>query len=313
MGNPTSTPVLFLIFNRPDLTRRVFQRIREAQPQRLFVAADGPRSDRPGEENLCLQARRETNHIDWDCQVERLDRDTNLGCKRAVSSAVSWFFEQVHAGIILEDDCLPDHSFFPYCTELLERYRNEPGVALIGGFNFRNRQNEPSGKSSYYFTKYPQIWGWATWRRTWDHYDAEMTAWNGDSKGLNGISNPRMRRRFAKKFASVKAGRNDTWDYQLIHQCLASRSLGIDPSVNLVENIGFDARATHTTRYGSAGPPPPAGSLSFPLIHPSTLHVDQTEERDKETRFYQVPPDLWVSLIWSIKKRCCRLYNRLKK
>lgn len=306
-----NTPVLFLIFNRPDLTTKVFERIRAFQPKKLFIAADGPRKNRAGEEKLCIATRAETASVDWDCEVQRLYRENNLGCKLAVSSAISWFFQHVENGIILEDDCLPDLSFFHYCSKLLRLYRLEPKVAIISGFNFRTNQPK-AAQASYYFSKYPQIWGWATWRTTWEDYDVEMNGWNGIRDSLSGISNPRMRRHFAKKFDSVKTGGNDTWDYQLIHQCLTAFKLAIIPSQNLVQNIGFDERATHTVHYSSEGIPPPSGKISFPLVHPYNVVPNENEDRWTETHFYRVPPNRWISLIWSARKRLRELRNSLR-
>lgn len=294
-------PVLLVIFNRPDLTRRVFERIRDAKPARLFIAADGPRADRENEAQLCADTRMAVAEIDWPCEVKRLYQDTNLGCKVAVSSAITWFFNQVEEGIILEDDCLPHPSFFPYCSELLDRYRNEPKVAMIGANHFQPSPAGPAREASYSFSKYPHIWGWATWRRTWEKYDVTLADWNGDPASLSQISNPRVRRRFAKRFDEIKSGRKDTWDYQLVHQCLASSTLAINPSVNLVENIGFDERATHTQ--ASATPLPEAREMHFPMIHPSALCVDEIADLFTETHVQGVPPNIWASLGRSLQKR----------
>lgn len=293
--------MLLVVFNRPDLTRRVFERIREAQPSRLFIAADGPRSDRPDESQLCAETRIAVSAIDWPCEVHRLERDVNLGCKAAVSSAISWFFEHVEEGIILEDDCLPDPSFFPYCSELLERYRHETRVALIGSNDFQPQESGAARGTSYYFTKYPHIWGWATWRRTWEKYDVTLAGWNGDPRSLTRISNKRTRRHFAKRFDKIKAGRMDTWDFQLIHQCLTLDSLAINPSVNLVENIGFDDRATHT--HSSSAPHPEAVPMHFPLAHPSILSIDESADRHTERWVQGVPPHRFASLVKSLRKR----------
>jgi len=169
------TPVLFLVFNRPDTTRRVFEAIRAARPARLFLVADGPRERQPDDKEKCERVRYIATDIDWDCEVKTLFRKENLGCKNGVSSAIDWFFSHVDEGIILEDDCLPTESFFWFCEELLRRYRNDSRVMQICGSNFLRgwqRNND-----SYYFSGYGPIWGWASWRRAWIYYDVDMKLW----------------------------------------------------------------------------------------------------------------------------------------
>lgn len=167
--------VLFLVFNRPDTTRQVLDSIRQARPPRLYVAADGAREDRPGERERCERVRGIATDVDWPCEVHTLFRARNLGCKTAVSGGISWFFEQEEEGIILEDDVLPDQSFFVFCEELLERYRHEAKVTMISGDYFHGNNHQPT--ASYFFSRYTHIWGWASWRRAWQHYDREMAQW----------------------------------------------------------------------------------------------------------------------------------------
>jgi len=169
---PPITPVLFLIFNRPNTTQKVFNAIRQAKPKQLFVAADGPRKGKEGEKEKYEQAREIIEQVDWNCEVRTLFREKNLGCKIAASSAIDWFFENVDEGIILEDDCLPSQSFFRFCQELLEYYRDDTRIMMISGNNFQF--GKVRGEGSYYFSKYAHVWGWATWRRAWKHYDVNM-------------------------------------------------------------------------------------------------------------------------------------------
>jgi hypothetical protein len=173
MSNHKSA-VLFLVFSRPHLTAQVMATIRAAQPKRLYVAADGPRK-RPGEDELCNEARRIATEVDWPCEVRTLFRDTNLGCRVGVSTAMDWFFEHEKEGIILEDDCVPSQSFFPYCAELLDRYRDDARIMCISGDNPRARPVQR--RESYVFSRYPLIWGWATWQRAWRLYDATRSSW----------------------------------------------------------------------------------------------------------------------------------------
>lgn len=175
MTKSFNVPILFIIFNRPETTKAVFHEIRKNQPFQLFVAADGPRREIFEDIENCRKVREIIQLIDWECNVQTLFRDENLGCKIAVSSAIDWFFSQVDEGIILEDDCLPDQSFFPFCQELLEKYRYDAKIMMIGGSNFQFNKNK--FEYSYYFSRYFHIWGWASWKRAWQFYDVEMKAW----------------------------------------------------------------------------------------------------------------------------------------
>ena len=159
-----TTPVLFLIFNRPDTTKQVFSAIQKARPPRLYVAGDGPRPEQSNEAEICEIVRSIATNVDWDCEVKTLFRDHNFGCRLAVSQAISWFFENEPEGIILEDDCLPSQSFFWFCQELLEDFRNDKQVGAICGFYSNELDYKPS--ASYFFSRYMRVWGWAGWRRT---------------------------------------------------------------------------------------------------------------------------------------------------
>ncbi len=240
------TPILFLLFNRPQLTARVFETIREQRPVKLYVAADGPRAEKPGEWRLCAETRNILGQVDWDCELRTLFRDENAGCGRAVSEAITWFFEQEEEGIILEDDCLPDPSFFPFCAEMLERFRDRDEVGSISGDNFL----PPSLQAAhpYHFSKYVQIWGWATWRRFWNQYDfhlsGEQEEWEEIIRKMNPTEN--QARYWMEIFRAMKSGLIDTWDYQVMFSAWRSGLVHIYPSSNLILNIGYGADATHT-------------------------------------------------------------------
>jgi len=232
--------VLFMVFNRPDTTTQVFEAIREARPRRLYVAADGPRSGRALEPERCAEARRITEAVDWPCEVRRLYRDENLGCKRAISSAITWFFEHEEAGIILEDDCLPDPSFFPYCQMMLERYKDEPRVSMISGDDYTRGQRLT--RDSYYFTTYFPIWGWATWRRAWAKYDITMATWpEARDSGLvrRRIAHRGLARWFEECFEKTYQGEIDTWDFQWAFTNLREGGVALCPHGNLISNIGY--------------------------------------------------------------------------
>jgi hypothetical protein len=240
-------PILFLIFNRPDLTQRVFESIRRRKPARLYVAADGPRPEVAGERQLCVQARNILDQVDWDCDLQTLLRDQNLGCGRAVSEAITWFFVTEKEGIILEDDCLPSDSFYLFCAEMLERFRGQTAVGSISGDCFFPRSLRHS--DPYFFSKYAQIWGWATWRRTWQQYELDLTGpleeWERIVRKHNAIN--LEAKYWLEIYKALKSGLIDTWDYQLMFSCWRHSQVHIAPTRNLVENLGYGPDATHAT------------------------------------------------------------------
>ena len=241
------TPILFLIFNRPEQTARVFESIRAVRPSRLFVAGDGARRDREGESELIAHTRKVATAVDWPCKLETLFREVNLGCGRAVSSAISWFFENVPEGIILEDDCLPHRDFYPYCETLLERYRNEPKVATIAGTHFL--PSELPHNQNHYISKYFQMWGWASWRRTWKQYDFGLSQLSDDGWFdllRNTHRNPIEAGYWREVYKSLKPGIIDTWDFQMLFSSWLSGGNHVMPGRNLISNIGYGPDATHT-------------------------------------------------------------------
>lgn len=243
-----STPVIFLIFRRPDLTARVFEAIRQVQPSKLLVVADGPRSEADVE--LCQLARTVTEQVDWNCEVLRNYSDVNLGCRKRVSSGLDWAFEQIEEGIVLEDDCLPHPSFFQYCQELLERYRNDQRIWCISGDNFQCGQKR--GEGSYYFSNYNHCWGWASWRRAWQHYDHDLINWPAfrDGRYLEGILDSDLEVQYWQGIFErlYSLGQPNSWAYAWTFTCWQNRGLTILPNVNLVSNIGFRYDGTHTLK-----------------------------------------------------------------
>ena len=245
------TPVLLLAWRRHHTLRQVIDAIRPVAPTRLFVACDGPTPERPGEAEKVTATRAVIeSEIDWPCQIKRLYSDTNQGCRLGVSRAITWFFEQVEEGIILEDDCVPHPDFFSYCSTLLERYRHDTRVWCIAGNNFQDGQWR--GDGSYYFSRYNHCWGWASWRRCWQHYDAELCQWPAlrDSGLLGTIFEDPVERKYWSGIWQrlVDEGKPDTWDYQWTFTCLANGGLSALPNCNLVSNVGFGEDATHTTK-----------------------------------------------------------------
>jgi hypothetical protein len=272
-----NTPILFLVFNRPDTTKQVFAKIREVKPKQLFIAADGAREHKEGEQAKVDEVRKFIlENIDWDCEVKTLFRDKNLGCGKAVSEAITWFFEQVEQGIILEDDCLPETSFFYFCEQLLERYKEDDKVMHIGGTSFIKYKNHQD-LSSYFFSDYSRIWGWATWRRSWSKYNFSIE-WN-DNKLTKILKKKKFTCEEVKYWRKVFSNyhRIDTWDYQWMLSIWYNDGISIAPYKNLVQNIGFGGDSTHTKQVGMERLSIESSSLDD-LIHPSHVIIDRVSD-----------------------------------
>lgn len=273
-----TAPVLFLIFNRPDVTARVFAAIRNARPQRLYLAADGARPNRTGETEAVQRTRAMVlEHIDWDCQVQTLLRSENLGCKHAVSSAISWFFKQESEGIVLEDDTLPSSSFFQFQQEMLARYRDDTRIMRVAGFNPVPGQHAAGG-ADYFFSHYAFVWGWGSWRRAWATYDAQMTDWPDFLAEGKHTSYPFFPDR-TRLFSVTHAGKLDTWDYQWEYAMAKNSGLQVVPRRSLVQNIGFGSGATHTRASNPKREGVQAEELDFPLCVPKFTYPDIEYER----------------------------------
>ncbi len=270
-----TTPVAFIIFNRPDTTELVFAEIAKAKPTKLLVIADGARANKKGDAEKVAATRAIINRIDWACEVLTNFSDVNLGCKIRVSSGIDWVFEQVEEAIILEDDCLPDPTFFRFCQELLEKYRDDQRVGMISGANFQFGQTR--NHDSYYFSNYNIIWGWASWRRAWKHYDVKATVWPKfrDEDWLTGISHSRGEKEFwDRSFDAVFSNKIDTWDYQWVLTSMIRGALSVTPNINLISNIGFGPDATHTfgvSKFSNME----MESINFPLRHPIIFLPDR--------------------------------------
>jgi hypothetical protein len=270
------SPVLLLVFNRPDTTAQVLNKIREAKPTKLYVAADGARANREDEALKCQQVREIINEVDWKCDVKTLFRTENQGCRLAVSSAITWFFEQEEEGIILEDDCLPNKSFFYFCDEMLERYRDDTRIRHISGTNLQPQQQW--GEASYYFHESTIIWGWASWRRVWKDYDSELTRYTVPEvkSHINKIfANQFLAQQWLEIFKALKQKQIDTWDYQLAFLNHFNHGLSISPNTNLVSNIGFRPDATHTPDPDNPFSNLESSELSE-LIHPKYIIPEKT-------------------------------------
>lgn len=272
------TPVALLIFNRPETTERVFAEIAKAKPETLLVVADGPRVDRAGEAERCAAARAVVERVDWDCRVLKNYSELNLGCRKRVSSGLDWVFDSVPEAIVLEDDCLPHQSFFRFCDELLERYRDDPRVMQICGTNYFDGWQRSA--ESYYFSKYGPIWGWASWSRAWRYYDVDLKLWpEVKAKGWHhDFSDSEEEALFrVALYDQLHSGEMGTWDYQWTFAKMLNSGLSITPNVNLISNIGFGADSTHTSMAGSHAEMA-SGEMRFPLVHPGFVLRDKVSD-----------------------------------
>jgi hypothetical protein len=294
--------ILFLVFNRPETTAKVFDAIKEAKPSRLFISADGPRTDKTGEKEKTEAVRKITESIDWPCEVHRNYPETNLGCRKAVSSGITWFFNQVDEGIILEDDTLPDQSFFAFAEEMLKTYRDKDDVMHINGTNFQFGNKR--GDASYYFSRCPHVWGWASWRRAWKEYDVDMKDLDSfiESKKIFTLfKESRIARFWISLFKHIKSKHVDTWDAQWTYAVMKNSGIVITPNTNLVENIGLGAESTHTSQSSSLLAQK-SGSLNL-LTHPENIQVN--EEADSylaHTLYLKSPLKRLVSKILKVLK-----------
>lgn len=283
-----NTPILFLIFNRPEVTQSVFDEIKKQKPKYLYVAADGARPAVIEDIENCKVTRDLVMEgVDWECEIKTLFREENVGCGIAVSEAITWFFENVEQGIILEDDCLPHPSFFSYCETLLERYKENDQVYAIGGSNLQNGNRV--GDASYFFSNYAYVWGWASWRRAWNSYDFSL-------KQLEAFKEKQLIKTVDKRtvfknywisiFEKTASKEIDTWDYQWTFTVWNNGGLTIVPNVNLISNIGFGEEATHTT--GSS----PLSKMAVKdigfVVHLSDIQVDKKADRYVSDTAYNI-------------------------
>jgi hypothetical protein len=268
-------PVLLIAYRRASTTRRVIDSLRPLRPKHLYFAANGPNPENVGDQSLCAEVRALAEEIDWHCDIRRLFRNKHLSARESISGAISWFFDHVEEGIILEDDCICDPSFFPFAAELLDRYRNDAAVMQIGATNFAPNLAD---EASYSFSKYAYIWGWATWRRAWKHFDLSMTSFTDES--VRQTLAERFPRRSDRSYwfalyQYLRSGNLDTWDGQWNLAVFRERGVCVVPRVNLVRNIGFGSQSTNTTTASSPVGNMISAALSLPLQHPVSLAIDE--------------------------------------
>lgn len=286
-------PVVLLGYARPAFTARVFEQIRRAQPSQLLLVMDGPRSNKPGDADNVKRTRELAEQVDWDCEVTRIYSDVNLGLKKRVSSGLTEVFSKVPEAIILEDDCLPDPTFFRYATELLERYREDARVGVISGSSrLRGKQVSPY---SYDFSADVRIWGWATWARTWNPFveGGDLDAvWSPDDVEAVVASLPAGARRSSVRTMMSRAVGLDSWAMPFVVHCLRRGYANPVPANNLVSNIGFGSMSTHT-KFESYVAEVPASAMTFPMEHPPEVLInralDMWESRRDQWETFRYP------------------------
>ena len=302
------SPVIFIIFNRPDTTKQVFEAIRKAKPPKLLVIADGPRQDHVDDFDKCNKTRAIID-VDWPCELITHYSDDNIGCKVNISSGLDWAFSKVDEAIILEDDCLPHPTFFRFCDEMLEYYRDDDRIAMISGDNFQFGKKRTN--YSYYFSRYPHIWGWATWKRSWDNYDIDMKVWPEirDGRWLEDVLQSKLAAWYWRYiFNSVFNGKTDSWGYPWTFSCWKQGEVSVLPNNNLISNIGSGVDALHTKnkdKYSEMDTSP----AQFPISHPPHVVPDHVADiiTEKEMFSGSAPKRLVKKLLNEL------IYTRVRK
>ncbi|WP_204105620.1 MULTISPECIES: glycosyltransferase family 2 protein [Spirulina sp. CCY15215] len=298
-----TTPVAMIVFNRPQTTKKVFEAIRQVKPPVLFLIADGPRPDKPGEDKKCAAVREIIEKVDWDCQVYKNYSDVNLGCGKRPSTGIDWVFDSVEEAIIIEDDCLPDPSFFRYCQELLDYYRDDERVMTICGLNVQFGENPTD--YSYYFSRYNHCWGWASWRRAWKYFDFDLKVWPEiREKNLlqDILQDSHAVKSWTHTFDIISANQLDCWDFQWIFANWVHGGLAITPRENLIKYIGYTEDATHTTNALSQYNQLEVKAMEFPLKHPPFIIRHDKADRYTESTYFDYQPNLYKRINRKVRK-----------
>jgi hypothetical protein len=296
------TPILLIHFNRPDITEKAIEALKPVAPKRVWILCDAARAHKPGEAEKVAQVRAQLETLPWPCEIRRLYREENLGCFRNISDGITWFLKDCGGeGIILEDDCIADPSFFDFCAELLERYRGDPSVMAISGHTGRNDPFNFEG-ASYGFSNYFGCWGWATWQRAWEQFDPELTGWH-DRKRWKQISHRVLPNAWARfywdqMFKRVADGRRDSWAYRHLLSVWKVEGRLIIPKDNLVRNIGTGEEATHGGQADQSNLH--LKSLHFPLVYPAENTIDLRVDRYIENHVHS--KSVRVRLSWICRK-----------
>lgn len=290
------SPVVLFIFNRPQVTARVFDQIRQARPSKLFIVGDGARPNRRDESELVERTREIVSRIDWPVELSTNFSDKNLGCKKRITSGLDWVFSKVDSAIIIEDDCLPGPDFFRFTDQLLEHYRHDERVGAITGTNPIYEGSSPT--DSYLFSKTHSVWGWASWARVWKNYDADILDWPDKRKSSllsDNLSTRKAANYWRHALDGVYKKAIDTWDYQFTYLLFKTGQLSVVPARNLVSNIGFGPGATHTLDPSSALANLSSSRLEFPLLHPSEIKQNHWFDKELQARFVPETWRLWIA------------------
>ncbi len=290
MSNPCDKPVVLCVYNRPSLTLRSVAALRVAQPRHILIVADGPKAADPSDRDRCGAVLKILQAIDWPARIDWNVAPANLGIRERFHTGLDWAFDTVDEAIVLEDDCIAHPSFFAFCAELLDRYRDDPRIAIVSGTNFQ--RGADCGPASYYFSRYPLIWGWATWRRTWRRYDPGLQDWPAlrDTPWLlDRLGDPLAAAYWRAIFDRAHAGL-DTWDYALAFACWRDEALAIHPARNLISNVGFGPEATNTRFAGPVFADEPAIEMKQPLVHPETVDRAAAFDRRIEQAVFSSSP-----------------------
>ncbi|GAB2698840.1 hemolytic protein HlpA [Mucilaginibacter koreensis] len=307
-----NTPVLFIVFNRPAETRQVFDQICELKPRYLFIASDGPRENHVADEQLCQEVRSIIKQIDWECELKTLFQNQNLGCGVAPATAITWFFEHVSAGIILEDDVLPHQSFFFFCEQMLNLYECDEQIMHISGCYFLDSFT-PKLPYSHYYTKHIHVWGWATWRRAWKYYDYEIKSYS-PTQSLNLLKQyyGSYYTFWRDIFNRMMNKEVDAWDYQWMYIICKANGLAINPTANLTKNIGFNQRATHTRNQDSIFTKIQLSSVTETAL-PDTHITDKLRDDLYYKYFLDFDLQTRQSVSWRLKTFLKKLKAKLRR
>lgn len=313
MKNTINTPVVLFVFNRPDITQRVFNEIRKVKPEKLFLIADGPRDE--NDRQRCNEVRKIIENVDWECVVYKNYSDINMGCDPRMISGIDWVFQNTDRAIFFEDDCLPHPSFFQFCEELLEKYKDDKQIMHISGDNFQTGNKKFKCEESYYFSTIAQCWGWATWKRAWQLQDKDLKKWPTVKyeKKINIIFHDKAVVAFWETlFQKFYSKQRTNWDGQWTFACFANDGLSIMPKINLISNIGFGENATHTKQARHKFANLETCPMRFPLIHPVKKTVDDIADSYTMKQVFGVNENFKQEIKWYLKSIFPKPYCFLK-
>lgn len=297
-------PILLVFFNRYETFSKVFESIQRIKPTRLFLYQDGPRDER---DVIGIQKCRDViKQIDWECDIQTFFQKENIGCDPSGFIAQNWFFANVEYGIVLEDDCVPNNSFFLYCKEVLLKYKDDDRIALVSGFNLLDKFSDQHNPGSYFFTSHGGIWGWASWSRFYKLCDPTYS-WLQDKEAIKKIKKNFSSRIEADQFIKLaKERKKEDKPYFETIVYAAARYHGMletVPCVNLISNIGFGPSGTHSNLNFKKIPPKTRSlfnkqtyEIESPIVHPTNFSRNKVYEKKIEPKWY----DSFVRLFYKI-------------